>query len=106
MATNSNRERSLKALMGVVKDYGFMWTKALEHSIFMCYSIQHAHRERAITSVESDRLLEYVRELVNKVGVARQGPDFASQYMFSALGLNGPELDKLKLFWEKTIEEL
>ena len=106
MATNSNRERSLKELMRVVKDYSFLWSKTLSHSIFMCYSIQHARQERAITSEECDRLLEYVRELVNKVGVARQGPGFASQYMFSALGLNVPDLDKLKLFWEKTIEEL
>lgn len=106
MTTNSNRERSLKELMRVVKDYSTLWTKAPDQSYFMCYSIQLAHRERAITSEESDRLLEYVRELVKRVGYERQGPGFASQYMFSALGLNVPELDKLKLFWEKTMEEL
>ena len=58
MATNSNRERSLKELMNVVKDYSFLWAMSLDLSIFMCYSIQHACRERAITAEECDRLLE------------------------------------------------
>lgn len=106
MTSNSNRERSLKELMGVIKDYSFLWTKSRDHSYFMCYSIQDAHQERAITSEECDRLIDYVWDLVKRVGVARQGPGFASQYMFSALGLNVPDLDKLKRFWEKTIEEL